>query len=276
MCPVFIRIFTVSAVLTLALPLAGQTAANKPPEKCVVPVAHHEPKPYRAEFKVTQVKTLGNGATITHEYTRIAARDSQKRTLFSTIQPQSYQDPTLWTQSNVHDPVAGSQTSWTSQSKKATVIKEPPEEQRHGCWESPSGHFTRGYPDLPGNMPAAQSNAAVKPASEPATAQMTIPKTVSEDLGTMTIQGIEARGQRHTTTIPSGAIGNDQPLVTMQEDWFSIEYGFAVRSMRDDPQFGKETTELVKLEPGEPDPVTFLPPEGYETVVEEMVPCKRP
>jgi hypothetical protein len=95
-----------------------------------------------------------------------------------------------------------------------------------------------------------------------------------EDLGTMTIQGVEARGQRWTTTIPVGEIGNDQPLVQTQEDWCVPSLRLAVRTLSDDPRMGKRTTELVKLDQGEPDSALFLPPEGYEVVTEEMVPCK--
>jgi hypothetical protein len=102
------------------------------------------------------------------------------------------------------------------------------------------------------------------------------PRPGVEDLGTVMIEGVEARGQRWTTTIPVGLIGNNQPLVSIEENWFADGLGldFSVRSLRDDPQMGKETRDLVKLDWGEPDPTLFQPPEGYEVVTEELVPCK--
>jgi hypothetical protein len=92
----------------------------------------------------------------------------------------------------------------------------------------------------------------------------------------MTILGIEAHGTRYTTTTPAGEIGNDQPLVRTQEDWFAKGSGINVRNVTDDPQQGKHSMELVKLDQGEPDPALFQPPDGYEIVTEEMVPCDAP
>jgi hypothetical protein len=37
---------------------------------------------------------------------------------------------------------------------------------------------------------------------------------------------------------------------------------------------GKKDEELVNLLRGEPDPALFLPPDGYEFVINEMVVCK--
>jgi len=268
----FHRMLAACAGLSLALPLFCQTTASVQTEACKVPAARPQPKPYRAEFKMTRVQTLGNGATITTESTRVQAMDSQNHLLFSYSQPQNFSDHAIWTSVTVTDRASGTQTLWNSQSRKATVIKEPPVEQRHGCWQSLAGHQTRTYSAPQASSADAQNSAAGKPSVAP-TPQVQRPRPVTEDLGTQTIQGLEVRGQRHTTT-PVGEIGNDQPLVSIQEDWFATWYGFSVRSIRDDPQQGKETTELVKLEQGEPDPAIFLPPDGYETVVEEMVPCK--
>ncbi len=91
-----------------------------------------------------------------------------------------------------------------------------------------------------------------------------------EDLGTTTIQGVEARGTRTTTTIPAGEIGNDQPIVTTSEHWISRDFGLVVREITDDPRTGKRTRELVSLDRGEPDIAAFQPPDGYDVTVEEL------
>jgi hypothetical protein len=91
-----------------------------------------------------------------------------------------------------------------------------------------------------------------------------------EDLGTTTIQGVEAHGWRYTRTTPVGEVGNDQPLVNTQEVWTSPELGQVVRSVRSDPRAGTTTKELVSLDLGEPDPALFQPPEGYEMHSSEM------
>jgi hypothetical protein len=269
----FCRILAACAVAGVALPTLGQTTPIVQTESCKVPTAQTQPRPYYAEFKTTRVQTLGNGATITTESTRVQAMDSQNRILFSNSQAMYYGDHSLQTWASVTDRTAGTQTTWNSQTRKATVTKEPPVDQRHGCWQSLAGHQMRNYPDAAGAT--AQSSVVVKPSAAPS---IHGPRQTfaSEDLGTTTIQGLTAHGQRSTSTTPAGEIGNDQPLVSTQEEWIATGYGFSVRSIRDDPQQGKETTELVKMETGEPDPAVFLPPEGYETVVDEMVPCKQP
>jgi hypothetical protein len=276
----FFRSLAIFAFAALALPALSQTVASGQTGPCkVLPAASRTSAkllPYTAEFKITDMQTLANGTNITRESTVIQARDSQLRTVSSTTGIQPYGDRTLRTMVNVHDPVAGTQSSWDSQSRKAKVIKMPSPEEQHGCWQTPSGTFRQTWGASPLNRPAAQS--VVKGVSSISAPGLPLQpqrlKPVMEDLGTMTIEGVEARGQRWTTTIPVGAIGNDQPLVSTQENWFAMGLGLNVRALRDDPQQGKQSTELVKLDQGDPDPALFQPPEGYEVVTEEMVPCK--
>lgn len=224
-------------------------------------------QPYTAEFKITQVQTLANGATITHESTQIEARDSQSRSMTSTTSARPYGGGTLTTMVNVSDPVAGTQSNWNSSSKKATVYKLPPVQERHGCWQSESGHFTSAWNSPGGAVEGAGAEAA-------SAVQVHHPTPVNEDLGSTTIFGVEAHGHRITQTTPVGEIGNDQPLVSVTEYWSSPMLAFPLRELHDDPRTGTRDKELVNLTVADPDPSTFLPPEGYEVVIEEMVPCK--
>jgi hypothetical protein len=277
-------------VAGLALPVTGQTVGSESGQAAGCNVApnatkvslnqatpvKHQIQPYTAELKIINVQTLGNGTTITSESTRVQARDSQDRWMNSTTMIQQYGDGTPMTRVSVQDPIAGTQTSWFSQTRKATVVKLPPVEQRHGCWQSVSGHFRTQY--SPARPSGTLPQSAVTPKAVPAIPAPVVkrPQPVVEDLGTMTIEGIEAHGYRYITTTPVGEIGNDQPLVTTQETWHATGLALDVRSVHDDPQQGKQTMELVKLDQSEPDPATFQPPEGYDIVTEEMVPCKEP
>jgi hypothetical protein len=268
-------------VVGLALPVLGQTTASESGQTAPCKVtpdapAKHQPEPFTAEFKITSVQTLANGTTITSESTRVQARDSQGRWMNSTTMIQQYGDGTPTTTVNVQDPVAGTQTSWYSRIKKATVVKLPPVEQRHGCWQSETGHSRMTYSAARPSGAAARSDAFAGDRADVPMPVVKRPKPVMEDLGTMTIQGIKAHGHRFTTTTPVGEIGNDQPLVQTQETWQATGLGLEVRSVSDDPQQGKRTTELVKLDQSEPDSALFQPPEGYEIVTEEMIPCKEP
>ncbi len=88
-------------------------------------------------------------------------------------------------------------------------------------------------------------------------------KMKRESLGSNTINGVVAEGERVTTTIPAGAIGNDQPLVTTHEIWKSTDLNLIVLEVDDNPQSGTRTKELVSLDRSEPDPALFRAPEGY-------------
>lgn len=104
----------------------------------------------------------------------------------------------------------------------------------------------------------------VKPATPPRTRHIS---STSEDLGTMQIEGFTVTGTRHIRTIPAGEIGNDQPIVSTSESWFSSELQMTLLSKMDDPQTGKNTTRLVNIHAGEPDPSLFQIPADYTVSV---------
>ena len=96
-------------------------------------------------------------------------------------------------------------------------------------------------------------------------------------LGTKTIDGVLTQGVRRTRTIPAGQIGNSAPLVTTSEYWAAPSLGISLRSVSDNPQYGKMTRELISLTLGEPDASLFQPPAGYRIVVNKVhqVPCPK-
>lgn len=277
--------------------------ANNPP-KAARPVKY---QPYTVELKTTTVQTLANGATITRETTEIHAIDSQFRTYHYETHPVFNANQKAFATVYINDPVEGIEIRWNSQKDEATVLKMLPMDQRHGCWRSDSGGtqfhfgearpvpvhgpgvtgFSRGAATLSSPGAAADRSTAiasvgfgggtgtVSGVAIPALAHTT-PHV--EDLGTATIEGIEVQGRRLTYTIPTGEIGNDQPLTSVSETWSAPSLGIALRSTHDDPQSGKSSTEVVRLDLSEPPLSTFQPPEGYKVVTEEMhqVPCQSP
>jgi hypothetical protein len=75
-----------------------------------------------------------------------------------------------------------------------------------------------------------------------------------ESLGIRTIEGLVCDGTRKTTTIPAGAIGNERPMTTVTERWFSRELQLVVLSRISDPRFGETTyrlTKILRIEPTE-------------------------
>jgi hypothetical protein len=82
--------------------------------------------------------------------------------------------------------------------------------------------------------------------------------------GTRNIAGIDTVGVRETSMIAVGAMGNDQPLSSVKEEWHSQELGINLLSLRSGPTFGKQTFTITEVTPSEPDPQLFLLPEGYK------------
>ncbi len=95
-------------------------------------------------------------------------------------------------------------------------------------------------------------------------------KPVVEHLGTQTIEGVSAEGTRTTVTIPAGQIGNEQPIVTTTERWYSPELQVTVMNKRTDPRTGTTTYRLTNINRSEPAPTLFQVPSDYTLVDPEM------
>src|SRR5204863_7006472 len=79
----------------------------------------------------------------------------------------------------------------------------------------------------------------------------------TENLGTQTVEGLEATGTRTTVTIPAGAIGNDKAITIVSERWVSTELQAVLLSTHSDPQFGQTTYRLTGVTRGEPEKSLF-------------------
>ena len=73
-------------------------------------------------------------------------------------------------------------------------------------------------------------------------------------------------GTRETTTINAGVNGNDQPMVTRREFWYSPQLQINLRSIVETPQLGKQMFTVTEVNPSEPDARLFQLPEGYPVV----------
>ncbi|HKQ92613.1 MAG TPA: hypothetical protein VJZ77_18280 [Blastocatellia bacterium] len=84
-----------------------------------------------------------------------------------------------------------------------------------------------------------------------------------EQLGAQSIEGVAAEGTRVTFTIPAGKIGNERPIVTVNERWYSQELQAVVLSKNSDPRMGETTYRLTNIDRSEPDPSLFQVPTDY-------------
>src|SRR5262249_28378562 len=89
-----------------------------------------------------------------------------------------------------------------------------------------------------------------------------MPAGKGESLGKQNMEGVIAEGTRNTQTIETGEIGNDRPIQTVNEQWYSEELGMVVMTKRSDPRTGDETFRVTNIHRGDPAPYLFQPPAG--------------
>jgi len=235
----------------LAIPVAGQAsmAQTTTGPARPTPVAR---LPYMAEFKILRVQTVANETALAHESTVVDARDSHGRHITATTVLPMSADRTATTHFQVFDPVAHVTFNWNSPGREATVMAIP---------------FSGAIP--PG---CSYMSFGIGYANE---------KTEVEDLGSMTILGVEARGRRTSTTIPFQPIGKHRNHqlqartieVRSSELWQASApglNGLVVREVNADALSVKMSKELVNFRQGEPDAALFHPPIGYEIVSREV------
>jgi len=96
----------------------------------------------------------------------------------------------------------------------------------------------------------------------PAGRQLQNAKT--ESLGTKTLEGVTAEGTRTTVTIPAGQEGNEQPMQTVTENWYSPDLQMVVLFKRSDPRTGETVTRYTNIVRAEPAHTLFEVPADYK------------
>ena len=94
-----------------------------------------------------------------------------------------------------------------------------------------------------------------------------------ESLGEQQVEGVLANGTRRTITIPTESIGNDRPIVSVTEEWYSPELQMLVMRTTKDPQVGEITYKVTNLNRNEPLKELFEIPPGYQVI--ETAPARR-
>jgi hypothetical protein len=87
-----------------------------------------------------------------------------------------------------------------------------------------------------------------------------------ESLGSRQMEGVTATGTRITTTIPTGQIGNDRPIVITDETWDSPDLHTIVYSKHHDPRTGDIEYRLRNINRNEPAATLFQIPAGYNVI----------
>lgn len=202
-------------------------------------------EPYSAQAVTATVETLPNGTHITHQTTASIARDSEGRTMRSQTfnRPGSAGSTTTGaTVVSIFDPVANQRIEYNTKTMTARVFVLPQKSTSSegtggtGNGSGPRGHFN-------------SKNVTVQ----------------STSLGTQTISNVSAEGTQTTRTVAAGTMGNDQPLVSTDEQWYSPDLQIVVQSTRTDPRFGQTTYTVSNIQRAEPNASLFQVPAGYQS-----------
>ncbi|HEY1901055.1 MAG TPA: hypothetical protein VGG56_01390 [Terracidiphilus sp.] len=109
---------------------------------------------------------------------------------------------------------------------------------------------------------------------KPKTADIANPAIHTQDLGTTTLNGLQARGTRRTYTISARLSATGEAVEMMDEDWYSEELHLNLLVRHSAPSIGDETIGISNLKREEPAASMFQIPAGYQTL--EVTPNPAP
>jgi len=197
--------------------------------------------PMSGDLIVTRDTTLADGNRIHTENQTKVYRDADGRVRreigFELITPAT--GAAKRNMIVITDPVAGKRYVLNPQNKTAHVMPlQPP---RHGQGPPPDGEV--------GPKWAKHDDANFN----------------REQLGTKTVNGLQAQGTRMTRTIPAGKIGNEKPIEVVTERWYSTDLQLPLTTTHTDPMMGTVTTNLTNINRTLPDASLFQVPSDYKT-----------
>jgi len=197
-------------------------------------------KPFSAVAITVTTRVLEDGHRIVHRNVMRQYRDRQGRTrreqsleALSPSAPVAPKDMIF-----IYDPVA-----------RANYVLDP------------ATKLARAFPAVP--IPQSHSSAPLTAQTKENPSPL-IPSERTENLGTRSIDGLQCSGTRTTTTLPIGLIGNDAPLVTIQETWFSTKIDSVVQSKTTDPRFGTTDYRLTEVRRADQSLDLFRVPPSYK------------
>jgi hypothetical protein len=257
--------------------------------------------PYSAQSVTESVQALADGNRIVHKTTAQIYRDSEGRTrrdqALGSIGPYAAAgDPpqTFF----INDPVSGFSYILDPRSKVARKMPRMEIKMRSAdklktleLNKLRTDEGEAGGPESPASpAPPVRERKEVEtrsfifttPAPPPGAAEGSLPpgaadgpvefhfsgreskaETKTEKLEPRSFDGVQAEGERYTTTIAVGEIGNEQPIQIVNERWYSPELQVVVMTRHSDPRFGETTYRLTNITRSEPAATLFQVPPDY-------------
>lgn len=191
-------------------------------------------KPFSANTSTDWTRTLEDGNTITERLDARIVRDSMGRVYRERhhFVPAGSHDTSPLYEIHIYDPVAHVEILCNGRYYRCTLSDYKP----RTFYEMPALGTTRN-----GGRTLAR-----------------------ESLGTDNIEGIPVIGTRETTTIEPGTLGNDRPLVSTREFWYSKDLLTNLAVTRIDPRTGKQVIRLSSISHADPDSHVFDIPIGFK------------
>lgn len=253
--------------------------------------------PYSAEAVTESIQTLADGNRIVRNTKALVYRDSEGRTRreqsIKAIGPwASGDEPARFI--SIFDPVAGVNYTLNPRTKTATKMTVGGSDKGF-TFTGPGGGFGEAgqtrvivRSDGDGPMPPlapmpppppGEANGAIiqreevriithgaggpnKPQGDKTKGNLPEPR--KEDLGTRSIEGVNAQGTRVTMTFPAGFFGNERPIEVVSEKWYSPELQTVVLTKHSDPRQGETTFRLTNINRSNPDKGLFEVPADFK------------
>jgi hypothetical protein len=190
-------------------------------------------EPFSAKDTIDWIRTLEDGSTVSLHLDAFLARDSQGRIYRErhNFVPSGSKDAAPLYEIHLYDPVTRTQLLCNGRTYQCTLFDYVPrtffESTPEGTYDHESRTLTR------------------------------------EHLGADTIEGIYVLGTRETMTISAGTVGNERPMVSTREFWYSNELQTNLAVTRVDPAEGKQIIRLSKISRSAPDPHLWDIPIGF-------------
>lgn len=220
--------------------------------------------PYSADEVSEQTQTLADGTHIAQE-TQITKRyrDSEGRTRaerpwFMGGANSQLDDVKIV---EINDPVSGFRYTLDTYNRVAHRFSRA-ESAENASGPARYTQEARALPQPTTPAPDRQTQAATPPRSAG-------PEMSNESLGPQVIEGVSVEGHRLARTFPVGSVGNDRPIVSVSESWFSTDVKITVLSKYSDPRSGERITRMKNISRSEPDPALFRPPADYQVIDED-------
>jgi hypothetical protein len=218
--------------------------------------------PYSAEVVRETIQTLADGNRIIRRSTGRVYRDSQGRMRREDDGPNGAASVTISDpiegKSLVLNPANRTYRETPGMIRDALATAMGLEQLTYWNFASGNGNAGSGTLTLNGAVTLNPGDVQRRPR-----ATATGSDTVEEKLESKLVEGVIATGVRRTTTIAKGAIGNEQPIKIVSEEWTSPDLQVLVLTDLNDPRTGRSTYRLLKVTRVEPDATLFQAPADY-------------